>query len=85
MPTSMFTDAYKALVEALVQARKQAGVSQAELGQRLGKGQKFVSVIETGVRRVDLIEFTAIAQALGYDPVELYAEVVAVLPERVEI
>jgi transcriptional regulator with XRE-family HTH domain len=81
----MFTDAYKVLVNALVKARKDASVSQTELGRRLGKGQKFVSVIETGVRRVDLIEFYVIAKALGYDPVQLYAEVVTVLPEWVEI
>lgn len=85
MPTSMFTDAYRAHVNVLVQARKEAGVSQTELGRRLGKGQKYVSVIETGVRRVDLIEFYAIATALGCDPVQLYAEIVAELPDKVEI
>lgn len=85
MPTSMFTDAYKVLVNVLVKARKTAGLTQTELGQRLGKGQKYVSVIETGVRRVDLIEFYAIARALGCDPVQLYAESVAELPENIDI
>ena len=85
MPTSMFTDAYKVLVNALVEARKEAGLTQTELGRRLGKGQKYVSVIETGVRRVDLIEFHAIGQALGRDPVRFYATIAAKLPERVGI
>ena len=85
MPTSMFTDAYKVLLDVLVKARKDAGVTQSELGRRLGKGQKYVSVIETGVRRVDLIEFTALAKAIGRDPVRLYGEIVSALPERVEI
>ena len=85
MPTSMFTDTYKVLVDVLVQARKDAGVTQTELGRRLGKGQKYVSVIETGVRRIDLIEFTAFAKALGRDPAALYAEIVSALPERIEI
>jgi transcriptional regulator with XRE-family HTH domain len=85
MPTSMFTDAYRVLVNALVEARKEAGITQTELGRRLGKGQKYVSVIETGVRRVDLVEFYAIARALGRDPVELYAAVVAALPKPSQI
>lgn len=85
MPTSMFTAAYRVLVDALVRARKEAGLSQTELGLRLGKGQKYISVIETGVRRVDLIEFHAIALALGRDPVELYGMIAHELPEIIEI
>lgn len=73
MPASMFTDAYRVLLECLVEARRDAGVSQTELGRRMGKGQKFVSVIETGVRRIDLVEFIEWSRALGHDPIMLFA------------
>lgn len=85
MPTSMFTDAYKVLVDALVRARKEAGVTQTELGRRLGKGQKYVSVIETGVRRVDLIEFHVIAMAMGYNPAQLYEEIIKHFPDDLRL
>lgn len=85
MPTSMFTEAYKVLVNVLVSARKEASLTQTELGERLGKGQKYVSVIETGVRRVDLIEVIAIARVLDLDPQALIARVLADLPEPFEI
>ena len=65
MPKSQFTPAYAAFVKVLTAARKDAGVTQVELAERLGKPQPFVSSIENGVRRVDLIEFYAIARALN--------------------
>lgn len=52
---------------------------------RLGKPQPFVSKIERGVRRIDVVEFCAIARALKLDPVELFASVCARLPKVVEI
>jgi len=49
----------------LIQARKDAGVTQVELAKKLAKPQSFVSKLERGERRIDLIEFLEIAQALG--------------------
>lgn len=85
MPKSVFTGAHKHLVDVLIAARRRAGLTQAELAVRIGKDQKFVSLIERSQRRVDVIEFFAIAKALNVDPVRLYATVVKKLPEKVEI
>lgn len=85
MPKSVFTDAYATLLAVLIAARKDARVSQVELAARLGKTQSLVSQIERGVRRVDVIEFYAIAKALGIDPTRLFDDVTRQLPERVDI
>lgn len=85
MPKSQFTSAYAAFVKVMIAARKDAGVTQVELAERLGKPQPFVSTIEKGVRRVDLIEFYAIARALRLDPEELFSAVVKKLPKNVDI
>lgn len=85
MPKSVFTDANKAVIAVLVDARKSAGVRQEDLAKRLGKPQSFVSRIEGGQRRVDVIEFYAIARALGVDPAALYSQVVRQLPQQVDI
>lgn len=85
MPKSVFTDAYASLLETLVALRKKKGVTQVELSKRLGKPQPFISYIERGERRVDIIEFYAIARALGADPVEVFSGLVKKLPKRVEI
>lgn len=73
------------MLERLVRARKDAQISQTELARRLGRGQPMISLYEAGERRIDPIEFYAIATALGYDPVQLYTEIVAELPDKVEI
>jgi transcriptional regulator with XRE-family HTH domain len=85
MSKSVFTDAYRIMLEHLVAARKRAGVSQVELGKRLGRQQSVISLIESGERRLDVIEFYAIARALGCDPAELFRELVEKLPEKVGI
>lgn len=85
MPQSLFTDAYEAFRDALVAARKDAKVTQVELAKRLGKPQQFVSKIEQGDRRVDLIEFVAITRALRLDPRDVFERVLKKLPKSLEI
>lgn len=43
----------------LIEARTRAGVTQVELAARLGRHQPFISFVERGERRVDVIEFYA--------------------------
>lgn len=85
MPKSVFTGAYGTMLTVLVAARKDAGVTQIELAERLGRTQSFVSQIERGVRRLDLIEFYAIARAIKVDPVALFTAVAEKLPANVGI
>lgn len=51
-----------------MQARKDAGITQAELGERIGQRQTFVSKFELGERRLDVAEFVVVAKAIGADP-----------------
>jgi len=85
MPRSVFTDAYAAFRDTLVAVRKDAGVTQVELAERLGKPQQFVSKYERGDRRVDLIEFVAVCRALRVDPKEGFALVLRRLPKSFDI
>jgi transcriptional regulator with XRE-family HTH domain len=64
-------DLYKALLQALIQARKDAGITQVELAARIGRRQTFVSKYETEERRLDVAEYIAIAKAIGAEPYEL--------------
>lgn len=51
-----------------MQARKDADITQVELGKRLGQRQTFVSKFELGERRLDVAEFVAVSRAIGIDP-----------------
>jgi hypothetical protein len=85
MPKSTFTPGYKLMLRALVDLRRKASVSQVELSRRLGRQQSFVSNFETGIRRIDMIEFYVITRALDGDPVALFSELVAQLPADISI
>jgi transcriptional regulator with XRE-family HTH domain len=67
MPKSLFTKRYKMFREEMVKAREAAGLSQEELAKRMGWDQTYVSKIERGVRRVDVIELIGICEAIGID------------------
>lgn len=85
MPKSVFGGHHSKVVAVLVEARKMAGLTQAQLGARVGKDQKFISLIERSQRRVDVLEFYALGRAMGADPVAMFAALVAALPGKLSI
>lgn len=64
---SLRSPAHVRLLELLLAAREKAGLTQQQLADRLGKPQSFISKYEGGERRIDVIEFIAIADALDMD------------------
>jgi transcriptional regulator with XRE-family HTH domain len=77
---SVHTDAYKAVLNVVIAARRRAGFTQQQLADRLEKPQSFVSKYEKGERRLDVAEFLAILQALRADPHDALAEILASAP-----
>ena len=59
---------YESLQKALVEARQSKGLTQTEIATRLGKPQSFVSKYESGERRLDVVEFLKVCQALSVKP-----------------
>lgn len=66
-----------ALCQALVDARKNAGLGQDDLADRLKCHQSLVARIESGERRIDVVELVVLARAIGFDPFEVLAIVEA--------
>lgn len=66
---------HRALCKTLVESREKAGLTQRDLAERLGRPHSYVAKIEGGERRVDVIEFIALARALKLDPMKLLAKV----------
>lgn len=69
--SSLRSDLYRRMIELLVEARKEAGITQVELGKRLGQRQTFVSKFELGERRLDVAEFVAVSSAIGAHPYDI--------------
>jgi len=61
---------HKSLVDLLVKRREVIGMTQAELAARLGQYQSFVARLESGQRRIDVVEFLELSEFLGFDAVQ---------------
>ncbi len=68
---STYRRQYGEFLARLKRARKDAGITQQELAKRLGRPQSFVSKYENAERRLDVVEFLQVTEALGVDACEL--------------
>ena len=66
---------YRAVVQVIIDARKSAGLTQRALAVRIGRPYTLIANIERGERRIDVVEFVAVARALGVGELELMARV----------
>lgn len=62
------------LGQALARAREHAGLKQGDVANRLGMPASYLSKIENGTRRLDVIELIQIAEAMDVDPAAIVRE-----------
>lgn len=67
MSKSLRSPQHIALLQALKNARLEAGITQTQLAEDLGKPQSYVAKIEGGERRLDVVEFANYTVALHAD------------------
>lgn len=67
MTKSVFTNEYERFRQLLIDARRNARLTQVELAERLHRPQSFISKYESGERRLDVVEFLEVAEAIGID------------------
>lgn len=65
---------YSALTKTLYSLRIGAGLTQTDLANILGVPQSYVSKIETGERRLDLLELRAVVTAMDASLSEFIVE-----------
>jgi len=62
MKKVLYSKEHKALVERLKQARKDADLDQKDVADLLGVSQSYVSKIEAGQHRIDVIQLKEFAR-----------------------
>lgn len=67
MVASLHSKKYDYFRYLLIKARKNAGLTQTQLAQKLAVPQSFISKYERGERRLDFTEFVEISEVIGLD------------------
>ena len=62
------TEAYSRVVSFLIETRHKRGLTQTQLGEMLAKPQSYIAKYELLTRRLDVVEFMEICEALGLRP-----------------
>ncbi|MFA6954553.1 MAG: helix-turn-helix transcriptional regulator [Thermoanaerobaculia bacterium] len=61
--------------KVLVRVREAAGIKQSDVAARLGVPPSWLSKVESGSRRLDVVELIRIAEAMSLEPSALIAEI----------
>jgi transcriptional regulator with XRE-family HTH domain len=67
MNKTIYSKDHKFLVEQLKKARINAGFDQEKVAELLGKTQSYISKIETGQRRIDVVQLKEFAKIYKKD------------------
>lgn len=67
MPRAIYKDEHQKIVQRLKEARIEAGLGQVEVAEKLGKTQSYVSKIESGQRRFDVLQLKEFAKLYKKD------------------
>lgn len=71
MAKTIYTEEYKIFQKLLKRAREEAGLTQVDVAEALKAPQSFISKVEAGDRRIDVIEFWNLAK-LYKKPVDFF-------------
>lgn len=74
MSKSIYDETYRELIDALKSARKEAGITQQQVADALGKPQSYVAKVEGYERRLDVVELLEFASIIGWDPIPYLQE-----------
>jgi DNA-binding XRE family transcriptional regulator len=67
MPRALYKEEHQKIVERLKKARIEAGLDQVEVAEKLGRTQSYVSKIESGQRRFDVLQLKEFAKLYKKD------------------
>ncbi|HEQ0128738.1 helix-turn-helix transcriptional regulator [Pseudomonas aeruginosa] len=82
MTKAIYRPEYEVFLEILKRRRIEAGLTQVECSKALDRPQSFMSDVERGSRRLDIIQLRDLCQVLGVDLPTLIVEFEKTLQAR---
>lgn len=72
---TIYNPRYQSLINHLIELRKHKGLTQVSLAEKIGKPQSYVAKIEGCERKLDVLEFVEICQALDVKASQVLASI----------
>jgi transcriptional regulator with XRE-family HTH domain len=72
MPRTLGSPRHEVVRTFLVEQRRKSGLTQTQVARKLRRHQSFVATVESGQRRIDVVELLEFAEILGFDPGQLF-------------
>ncbi|WP_457587227.1 helix-turn-helix domain-containing protein [Ensifer canadensis] len=71
------TKRQETLVTLIRKKRELAGLTQTDVAKALGEHQSFIARIESGQRRIDVIEYLTLSEVIGFDAAEALRQLIS--------
>lgn len=69
---SAFEEPYIAIIDRLIDRRRELHITQEDLALAYGENQSFISRVERRQRRIDVYEFAQLCRLLDLDPADVF-------------
>jgi len=81
MAKTIYRHEHAVLLSLLKKHRNEAGLTQVQCSKALGRPQSFMSDVESGTRRLDIVQLRDLCKVLGITLPELTTELEGILAE----
>ena len=81
----IYSDEHRRLTELLREVREEAGMTQAQVAAEFGRPMDYVSRMEGGQRRVDVVEWLRFLRICGADPVTFLTRIASAFDPPLEL
>ncbi|MBS9433212.1 MULTISPECIES: helix-turn-helix domain-containing protein [Photorhabdus] len=68
---SIYSEEYQHVIRLLRETRLEKGITQEKLAQAFSRPQSFITKVENGERRLDVVEFVHMSRLLSLNPVQI--------------
>lgn len=82
MPKTIYRREHAVLLSLLKKYRNEAGLTQVQCSNALGRPQSFMSDIESGTRRMDIVQLRDLCRVFGITLTGLVIELEKILAEE---
>ncbi|HCA3582013.1 helix-turn-helix transcriptional regulator [Enterobacter hormaechei] len=69
--SSVYSKEYQMVIRTLREARIANHITQEELAKAFGRPQSFIAKVESGERRLDIVEFVKLCRLINIDPASI--------------